>query len=334
MGTIFFIVAALTVWSIAKSGSGESDSQQRLEDLRKRLRQQGSRPLDQPLRPEPEVSGELPGVTQQASDAAASERWSAWLDPVDSAASGEAVPSSAVSAPQALPSEAASESTSQESESLPLEQLRQGLGFPEPSPEPPKPLTETAITERTITERAITESALGDTVVDEPESAPATESERELDPGVRPAPEPIPALSDGAEPAEPGADLADRFERALELRASAFAARGGPAPVELSISSSLVRPMGDLLSVLVHLAGGEAKHLAAQSRGLPVFGLRLAQPEELTESRLVEALDHLERAHPTLRRGCTERLMSALSGLGHASPSWSGILERLLGERD
>ena len=334
MGTIFFIVAALTVWSIAKSKSGESDDQQRLEALRKRLRQQGSRPLDQPLRPEPEVVGELPRATQPASDAAGAERWSAWLDPVDSAASGGAAPSSALSAPQALSSEASSESASQELEPPPLERLRQGLGFPESSPEPPKPLAETAILESAVTERAITESALGDSVVNEPESAPATESERELEPEGRPAPEPIPALSDGAEPADPDADLADRFERALERRAAAFAARGGPAPVELSISSSLVRPMGDLLSVLVHLAGGEAKHLAAQSRGLPVFGLRLAQPEELTESRLVEALDHLERAHPTLRRGCTERLMSALSGLGHVSPSWSGILERLLGERD
>lgn len=323
MGTIFFILAAFVVWSIAKSKSEEHDDQRRLDDLRRRLRQQGSKPLDQPLHPEPQVSGSLPNTSESASGPGASERWSAWLDPVDGAAATESASGAAEDAQLALPSEPPSSSFAPETEPPPLERLRQGLGFPEPAqpepiPEVPEPLAETTFTEVPSAEP----------IAPEPEPAFVPESQ------PAPEPEPIPALSDGAEPTDPDVALADRFQRALEQRTAAFAERGGPAPVELSISSSLVRPMGDLLSVLVHLAGGGAKHLTAQSRGLPVFGLRLAQPEELTEARLVDALAHLERAHPTLRRGCAERLIGALSDVGHARTGWTGALERLVGERD
>ncbi|MHC4377701.1 MAG: hypothetical protein ACYS26_13955 [Planctomycetota bacterium] len=332
MGTIFFILAAFVVWSIAKSKSDETDEtddQRRLDDLRKRLRQQGSKPLDRPLEPEPQVSGSLPNSTHPASGAEGSERWSAWLDPVDGAAAPVPESGAATDAPRALPSEPPSSAFAPESEPPPLERLRQGLGFPEPAQPEPAPEVSESLAETTFSE-----APPADPVATDPEPAfvpeppPAPEPERE------PEPEPIPALSDGAEPADPDAALADRFQRALERRTAAYAERGGPAPMELSISSSLVRPMGDLLSVLVHLAGGGAKHLTAQSRGLPVFGLRLAQPEELTEARLVDALDHLERAHPTLRRGCAERLLCAHLGVGHARSGWTGVLERLVGERD
>lgn len=162
----------------------------------------------------------------------------------------------------------------------------------------------------------------------------ASPSERPLAYVVTPAPAVEPPLSDGGEVGSDGPVLGELFQAALEQRLRAFEERGGPAPTELSISSSLVRPMGDLLSVAVQLDGGGAKHLAAQARGLPVFGLRLAKRDELTSERLEKALDHLERAHPALRRGCAERLIRALTKAREGRPSWSAQLERLVGERD
>ena len=341
MGTIFFIVAAIFVWSIAKSKSDENDDQRRLDDLRRRLRQQGSQPLDRPSERaafEPGALRELGSESDSRSAAQAASpepegsagngRWSAWLDPENSGPSAGAESSSAPEGSQPLPSEPPSSAFAPEPESPPLERLRQGLGFPEPvqsehaQSEPAGYGSEPSI-----------EKTLGEVSEEAPDEAPAP-TEPVIAPEPEPEPQPIPALSDGVEPADPDVALAERFERALEQREVAYSERGGPAPVELSISSSLVRPMGDLLSVLVNLAGGGAKHLTAQSRGLPVFGLRLAQPEELTEGRLVDALDHLERAHPTLRRGCAERLIGALAGVRHARPGWAKTLERLAGERD
>lgn len=342
MGTIFFIIAAVVVWSIAKSKSDENDDQRRLDDLRRRLRQQGSQPLDRPFEP-----GVLRGLEGEADERplsatkssepegdGANGRWSAWLDP-------EGTPGQAGT--EALPSEPPGSTFPQQADAPPLERLRQGLGFPENTPEGPDSpghglpshgAAPPAEPESPGVAEVESAPAIEPGVAFEPQPQPQPEPEPEPEPQPEPEPEPIPALSDGAPPDDPDADLAERFERALEQRSAAYAERGGPAPVELSISSSLVRPMGDLLSVLVNLEGGGAKHLTAQSRGLPVFGLRLAKPAELTEARLVDALDHLERAHPTLRRGCAERLIGALSGVRHARPAWTQVLDRLVGERD
>ncbi len=358
MGTIFFILAAIVVWSIAKSKSDESNDQRRLEDLRRRLSQQGSHAIDQPLESQAvERARPQPLALEEEADAAP-ERWSAWLDPEPGqagSASGAEPPAAefpptprpVAHDPHADPvveveREPAEETeppgTTAPSEPPPLERLRQGLGFPEAAP---PEATGAGSDERLPGDGEVAPSTSSDALDavqtaahPEPGSTAGFAEARAAAPARAPRTEPIPPLSEGTPAADVDPGLAERFEEALEQRSRAFAERGGPAPTELSISSSLVRPMGDLLSVLVHLEGGGAKHLAAQSRGLPVFGLRLAQPEELTVTRLAEAVDHLERAHPTLRRGCAERLMGALAQVRHARPRWVAALERLVGERD
>lgn len=130
--------------------------------------------------------------------------------------------------------------------------------------------------------------------------------------------------SAGGRPQRP-LDEASRA-RLAEVVHEALALAGSPdlsAPVQFSISSSLVRPAEDLASALIGLAGerahGGTDRWRVFARASRLFGLGPIDPARLEPGRLADALDRLARATPGLREPLVGSLLE-LTGEESESP--------------